>query len=225
MSGLPTILAAARRFGLALMLVFLLPGGVSVAYEEPDFTVVATANDYEIRRYEPFLVAEVDVSGDFDEAGSAAFRVLAAYIFGKNVPAVGEAHKVSEAHNTKGADEGVKMAMTVPVLSTETAPGAHASYTYSFVMPSGFSLASLPKPLDERVRIREMPGRLVAARRYSGRWTEARFVEHEAALREGLARDGVEADRRTLFARYNGPWTPWFMRRNEILIPVVDRLS
>ncbi len=112
------------------------------------------------------------------------------------------------------------MAMTIPVISTEASEGSASRFTYSFVMPSEYSLKSLPLPLDARVRIREIPERLVAVRRYSGRWSEERYREHETMLMRSLDRDGVETHGSPLFARYNGPWTPWFMRRNEVMIPV-----
>jgi hypothetical protein len=184
-----------------------------MAYEEPGYEVIRTTPEYEIRRYESFIVAEVDVSGDFDDSGSQAFRILAGYIFGKNIPAG------AESDEANAPDEGVKMAMTIPVISKKSA-AAGSSYTYSFVMPAEFSLESLPKPVDGRVRIREIPGQIVAAHRYSGRWTEKNYQEHLSAMRESLQRDGVEPDGQTQFARYHAPWTPWFMRRNEIMVAV-----
>lgn len=216
MSTLTTFRAGARRFGIASIIGAMLPGGATLAYEQPEYVVLRAADDYEIRLYESFIVAEVDVRGAFDDAGNTAFRILANYIFGGNVPARGVE---SDRPDT---DRGVKMAMTAPVISakSETEAGAMI-YTYRFVMPSKFSLASLPQPLDARIRIREMPPQLVAARRYSGRWTESRFVSNEVALLNSLERDGIEPGGSTLFARYNSPWTPWFMRRNEILVPVL----
>jgi len=187
-----------------------------LAYEEPGYTVLRAAANYEIRRYEPFIVAEVDVRGSFDDAGNAAFRILANYIFGGNVPAD------AVGSDARDAGQGVKLAMTAPVISAESTQAGATIYTYGFVMPSEFALASLPQPLDGRIRLREMPAQLVAARRYSGRWTESRFMANERALLDALERDGVELNGSPLFARYNAPWTPWFMRRNEILVPVTQ---
>ena len=185
-----------------------------MAYEEPDYVVVRSAADYELRRYAPLVVAETDVVGSFGDAGNEAFGILAGYIFGANrSPEVARGQVQSDG-------EGVKMAMTIPVTSTESSAGSSTRSTYSFVMPSEYSLESLPVPLDARVRIREVPERLVAVRRYSGRWSEQRYREHETMLMQSLDRDGVETDGSPLLARYNGPWTLWFLRRNEVMIPV-----
>jgi len=186
-----------------------------MAYEEPDYTVVHIGDHYEIRRYEPFIVAETDVAGDFDDAGSEAFRILAGYIFGKNrSPDV-------EFGTVAGARKNVEMSMTVPVISKASVTSFGRGYTYAFVMPSEFSLESLPVPLDPRVGIRRVPERLVAVLKYSGRWTEKSYREHEAKLLRALERDGVETAGTPQFARYNGPWAPWFMRRNEVMIGIV----
>ena len=217
MSKFSSLSAIALRLVAKLIVGVTLPGGATLAYEEPGYTVLRTSIDYEIRRYEPFIVAEVDVRGSFNDAGNAAFRILANYIFGGNVPAD------AVESDSRDADQGVRLAMTAPVISavSETEAGA-TIYTYGFVMPSEFSLASLPQPLDGRIRLRETPAQLVAARRYSGRWTESRFMANETALLDALERDGVESNGSPLFARYNSPWTPWFMRRNEILVPVTQ---
>jgi hypothetical protein len=217
MSKLSTSSTVAWRFAAALIVAVMLPGGATLAYEEPGYTVLRTAADYEIRRYEPFIVAEVDVRGSFDDAGNAAFRILANYIFGGNVPAD------AVDSDSRDAEQGIRMAMTAPVMSAESESEAGVTiYSYGFVMPSEFSLASLPRPLDGRIRLREVPAQLVAARRYSGRWTESRFMANETALLDALKRDGVELNGGPLLARYNSPWTPWFMRRNEILVPVMQ---
>lgn len=184
-----------------------------MATEEPDYEVVRTTADYEIRRYDSLIVAETDVSGDFSGAGNRAFRILAGYIFGNNRRrgvTFGEPDTV---------DASMKIAMTAPVISKESAQGAN-NYTYSFVMPAEFSVDSLPLPLDSRVRIRVVPERLLAVRKYSGRWSERKYTEHKNALLETLEGDGIEIHGTPIFARYNGPWTPWFMRRNEIMVPV-----
>jgi hypothetical protein len=198
---------------------FLAPGGFAMAYEEPDYSVVQVTDDYEIRRYNSFIVAETDVAGDFDDAGSAAFRILAGYIFGANRrPGIA-------LGSDAGARENVKMAMTVPVISEASDASSERGFTYGFVMPSEFSLESLPVPLNPQVRIRSVPERLVAVLKYSGRWTEKSYREHESELLRALERDGVETEGAPQFARYNGPWAPWFMRRNEVMIGVAAPVS
>ena len=159
-----------------------------MALEEPDYDVLLREGDIEFRRYEPYIVAEVTVSGD-----NRAFRILAGYIFGDN------------------ADDR-KMQMTAPV--------ERRGRDHAFVMESQYSMDALPAPDDDRIRLRERPARIVAVRRFSGRWTERNFAKHEQALLAELESLGVETTGAPELARYNSPFTPWFMRRNEIIVPV-----
>ena len=198
-----------------LILLFLLPASSAMAIEEPDFEVLLTTKQYEIRRYDPYIIAEVDVQGDMGSAGNKAFRILAGYIFGNNEP--GE--KMAMTAPVESKPKGERMKMTAPVLSD--APEAQRkAYTYAFVMEEKYTLITLPTPVDPRIRIREKPSRVVAVRRYSGGWSEANYRKNEAALIDALETDRVEITGEPVLARYNGPFTPWFMRRNEILIEV-----
>ncbi len=169
-----------------------------MAYEEPRFQKLAERDDYEVRRYAPYLVAETTVPGNFDASGNQAFRRLAGYIFGKN-------------------DSETKMQMTIPV--TREATNAE-SYTYAFVMESKYDRDALPIPKDNRVTIREMPERTMAVLEYNGR---TNFRNYQAALEKltiALERDGITILSTPQSAVYNGPFTlPW-MRRNEVLIEV-----
>ncbi len=122
-----------------------------------------------------------------------AFRILAGYIFGDNV-------------------EQEKMQMTAPVERRET--------SHAFVMESKYSMDSLPMPNDARIQLRERPARIVAVREFSGRWSERSFAKHERALLDELASLGIETTGAPELARYNSPFTLWFLRRNEIIVPV-----
>jgi hypothetical protein len=199
----------------------LLGATSAMAIEEPDYEVVETTSDYEIRRYAPFIVAETEVPGDFDDAGNDAFRILAGYIFGNN-KAVPETAMMTRQASQPAS---VKMAMTAPVLST--APSAETSepHVYGFVMPSKYDMDSLPIPIDARVTIRTVPERVVAVRCYSGRWSASKYEANETALLDALARDGVRTMGAPIFARYNAPIVPWFMRRNEVMIEIAPALS
>ena len=194
----------------------LLLAGVAMAYEEPQYEVLASTEHYEIRRYAPYIVAEVDVDGDLRSSGNEAFRILAGYIFGNNAPG---ARMNMTAPVESSRDGGVKMRMTVPVESDAPAT-ERAQYTYAFVMERRYTLDTLPAPLDERIRIREKPSRVMAAHAYSGTWSEDRYRRQENRLFDALAADRIAVLSDPLFARYNGPFTPWFMRRNEILVEV-----
>lgn len=166
-----------------------------MALEEPAFEIIAEFDEFEIRRYEPYLVAEVDVA-----SGNSAFRTLAGYIFGDN-------------------SDSKKMEMTAPV---ESRPAAQGNLqTYSFVMEKKYTLDTLPEPEDKSIRILERPERIVAARRFSGRWTEANFQRQLDALQTALANNDIEISGPAEQARYNSPFTLPFMRRNEVIVPVV----
>ena len=204
-----------RTASLILAMNFLILVSDAMAIEEPDYEVLLTTKHYEIRHYDPYIVAEVDVEGDMGKAGNKAFRILAGYIFGDNQP--GE--KMAMTAPVESQPKGVRMAMTAPVLS-DTPKSDRSRYTYAFVMENKYTLETLPAPVDPRIRIRQKPPRTVAVLRYSGGWSEGRYREQEAALLAALATDRVEATGEPVLARYNGPFTPWFMRRNEVQIEV-----
>lgn len=187
-----------------------------MAYEMPRYEVVEEFEAFELRRYAPYLVAETEVSGDFDDVGGRAFRVLAGYIGGANRAREEIAMTAPVGQQPAG---GEKIAMTAPVLQAPQGGDAR-SYTFWFVMPSKYTRDTLPEPTDPRVRIREVPSRLLAARRYSGTWSEGRYRRNEAALLAAVDAAGLERVGAPVFARYNAPFTPWFLRRNEVLIEV-----
>ena len=177
-----------------------------MATEEPQYTVIRTDPVFEVRRYEPYLVAETVVSATPDEAGSEGFRILAGYIFGKN----------------KGAR---KIQMTAPVaqvpawisMTTPVAQGpVSGGYVVQFAMPREWSLETLPEPLDARVALREVPARKLAVIGYSGAWSQSRFEENLKKLQDALAEAGLAWRGEPMWARYDPPWKPWFLRRNEI---------
>lgn len=208
-----------RMFPLIAMLVLLItPVADAVALEEPDYELISSNESFEIRRYAPFLVAEVTVEGGFSDSGNEAFRILANYIFGGNRQATKMAMTapvISESSDTSEA-----MAMTAPVISTaESADGS--AYVYAFVMESKYTLETLPVPDDSRIRIIERPARMTAAHHYSGRWTESNYSKHEALLFTALTEAGIDFVRPASFARYNSPFRPSFMRRNEVLVEIV----
>jgi hypothetical protein len=187
-----------------------------MATEEPRHEVVQQFDAFELRRYAPQLLAETDVTGDFDSVGNQAFRILADFIFGNNR----QQEKITmtaPVSQQPGAAE--KIAMTAPVAQTPKA-GGRGTYAFSFVMPARYTHETLPQPLDPRVRIREVPAKLVAARRYSGTWSEAHYREQESILLQAVAQAKFETVGTPVYARYNSPFSLWFLRRNEVLIEV-----
>lgn len=192
----------------ALLLPF---AGTLQAVEEPDYEVLRQDGDFELRAYGASLLAETVVNGDFEEAGNRAFRALFEYIDGNNRAReeIAMTAPVSQARSEK-------IAMTAPV--SQRAEGGE--WVVSFMMPTGYTMETLPEPLDQRVALRELPPYRAAVIRYSGFWSEKNYREHLEALRRWMKETGLEAGGEPVWARYNAPFTPWFLRRNEILIPV-----
>ena len=197
-----------------------------MATEEPQYQILQTIEDYELRRYEPYRVAEVEVRGDFEDVGSEAFRILAGYIFGDNQ---GETKMAMTAPvsqrpaETTREQAGTRLEMTAPV--TQRPAGSEMDsdgYVISFVMPASFTLETLPRPNNPRIRLREEPAGRVAARRYSGSWNEARYREEVRHLLDALQRDGLQSRGTPIYARYNSPFSLPMFRRNEILVPLAD---
>ena len=181
------------------LLLLTLSGNAAMAIEEPVYEVLLETKYYEVRRYQPYIVAEVEVNDDFKRAGNSAFRVLAGYIFGDNEPQQ-------------------EMAMTAPV--TSQAGNGDGPYTYAFVMERKYTMDTLPKPDNPDIRLVQRPGRVMAVHRYSGTWSEERYREHEKRLLDALAVDRVDITGIPVFARYDAPFTPWFLRRNEIMVEI-----
>jgi len=195
-----------RRFLLALALLAV--PLVSRAIEEPEFVVERQLGAVEIRRYAAYVVAQVLVQGSAEDAGNDAFRILAGYIFGKNK---GERRLEMTAPVTQ-ASAPVTLPMTAPV----TRSAAGSGWLVQFVLPRGVTLASAPEPLDARVQLREVAATRLAAIRYSGFWSDANYDEHLAKLRHTLTEAGIAWSGEPVFSRYDPPFMPWFLRRNEI---------
>ena len=180
----------------------------SHAIEEPDYEVTRTFDKVELRQYAPYVVAEVVLDASAEDAGNQAFPVLAGYIFGKNK---GEKKFAMTAPVTQSAAPG-RMDMTAPVTQVNEA----GRMRVQFVLPKGVTLATAPEPIDPRVQLRVVPAGAWAAIRYSGTWSQSNYLEHLGELKASLAAAGVATQGEPVLARYNGPMTPWFLRRNEI---------
>jgi hypothetical protein len=197
----------AAALSVAGLLVVTVPAR---AIEQPKFRLVHAYAGFEVRDYASCLVAETTVKGTFEDAGDDGFKRLFDYISGNN------STRSSIAMTAPVIQSGRKIAMTAPVLQSVSS----GSFAISFVMPSSWTLQSLPVPNDRRVVIREMPSMRVAAIRYSGFWSEDNYRTHLEALKAAMAREHLNAMGEPVWARYDPPFMPWFFRRNEILIPV-----
>lgn len=204
-----------RRFKAmttALAVVAMMGATTGMAIEEAAYDVVLSEGPFEIRDYRPQILAETIVEGSLEDAGDKAFRPLFRYISGDNRTRAKIAMTTPVAQEPRSA----KIAMTAPVGQQRVESG----WAVSFLMPSGYSLDALPLPVDPAVTLRETPARRLAAVRYSGFWSEKRYTRHRKELEAWLGAKGLAVAGEPIWARYNPPFTPWFMRRNEILIPV-----
>lgn len=168
-----------------------------MAFEEPKYTILSKLEHIEIRQYQEYLVAQAEVEGSRDQAGSNGFKILAAYIFGNN-------------------KEKDNISMTAPVVQTETK--GDRKWVIQFMMPSKFAMSTLPSPKDQRVHFKQIPARKIAAITYSGRWSETNYNENLEILNREIKKANLKPKGVPLWARYNSPFTPWFLRKNEILI-------
>ncbi len=196
------------RFLTTLFLSTFLYTGAAMAVEESKYTVETEAEHYEIRKYDATLVAEAKIEAGFEDAGSRAFRILADYIFGNNKAK----KKLAMTAPVTQQPPSEKIAMTAPVSQVST-PGG---FWVQFTMPAGFTLENIPEPNDPRVRLRMIPARRMAVYRYSGTWSESRYTEKLAEFRKELEKNGLKTTGEPIFARFNPPFIPWFLRRNEI---------
>lgn len=190
-----------------------------MATEEPKHDVLETRDGFEVRLYEPQVVAETLVTGEFGGGGNEGFRRVAGYIFGGNDGGRKIAMTAPVAQErSPGTRDGARIAMTAPVAQEKTGEG----WTVAFVMPAEHTMATLPKPNDPRITLREVPARSVAAVTFSGTWGAERFDAVARELLGKLDAAGFAPSGPPVFARYNPPWTPWFLRKNEVLVPLRD---
>ena len=179
--------------------------------EEQKYTVERKFPKFEVRRYEACVFADVAVTASFESAGSIGFRPLIGYISGNNEPD----RKI--AMTAPVVLEPIsKIAMTSPVIQESSGN----ENIVSFVMPAGMTLDDLPLPTNSKVTLRQMPEQLVAVSKFTGRWTQGAYDRQVAQLRQQLDQNDMTEIGPPRYARFDPPWTPSFLRRNEIQIPI-----
>jgi hypothetical protein len=197
---------------VVLPLVTAFWGSAAMAIEEPAHVVIEHDDPFEVRDYQTYVVAETFIDGAFDSVGNEGFQRLFRYISGDNRGAT----KITMTAPVEQEVASEKIAMTAPVEQQR----AGARWRIAFVLPASYTLANAPRPTDDRVVLAEVPPRRMAVVRYRGTWSEARYGEELAALRRFIRERGLTAIGEPVFARYDPPFMPWFLRRNEIQIPV-----
>lgn len=204
--------------GLFVLILLWVIGSYAVIWsiEEPAYTVVEKKDGYEIREYAPYILAETTVVGNYSEATEAGFRIIADYIFGNNTAKESIA-MTTPVLESPGTNTSEKIAMTTPVLETKSEGQMRK---IAFVLPSKYTLETLPKPNNEAVVLTEVPKRKVAALSYTWYPTEARAEAKKELLLSYLERDKRVVIGEIETARYNPPLSMPLTLRNEILIPI-----
>lgn len=193
----------------------LLAAGPGNTTEQPRYQVVEKVGAFEIRRYGPRLAAEVTVSGSAEGARNAGFRKLAAYIFGGNTTRSSIAMTAPVVQSARGPSESI--AMTAPVVQSGDSAGG---WRIQFIMPSRYTRETLPTPNDPDVRIIPLPAQDYAVLRFSGDRRGSAVDRHIAELTRTAAAQGWRVTGAAVAWFYDPPWTPPFLRRNEVAVPV-----
>ena len=170
--------------------------------EQLKYEVEKQYDGFELRSYPSYTLAQVQIRGDFVTAGNSAFNPLLRYITGNN-------------------KSGAQLAMTAPVLQSSEEPDHHL---VSFALPNAVAPGTAPVPSDSKVNIVTVEPHRVVARRFSGLWSFDKFLQQAELLQEAAEEAIHNGDLKgklvgePYFARYNAPFTPFFLRRNEVLI-------
>ena len=225
--------------GLGEFLITLLAGvgqlvGIRAGTEQPPYEVVGRVGEAEIRRYAPQIAAEAIVEGPVEAARNEGFRRVAGYIFGDNTTkaSVAMTTPVVQGRETSGGSQSI--AMTAPIVQARSGrseaismtspvvqqPAGGESWSIQFIMPSKYTMATLPRPNDPRVRLVEIPARTFAVVRFSGLGRQEAVARHEKVLDAALSGSAWRASGDAVTWYYDPPWTLPFMRRNEVARPV-----
>lgn len=192
-----------------------------MAVEEPSYTVLSQVNDFELRHYDEQLVAQTWVTGDRNTASREGFKALADYIFGNNTASNGESSKISmtapvtmRSETKKEDSKSQKIAMTAPVSMQQ----ADDKWLVQFTMPDQYTMATLPKPNNPNIIIKEIPAQTYSVIKFSGLAGNKKVTEKTEKLQSWMQKQNLTLTGEPELARYNPPWTLPFMRRNEVMI-------
>lgn len=197
-------------------------GGGAVAYaqyrdiEKPAYKVVMADEAFELRAYEPMIVAEVTHTGSRRGTSGKSFRRLAAYIFGNDRPDGGEEIAMTSPVISERVDQNEAIAMTSPVMSEETGQG---EWRMRFVMPGKFTMETLPTPPSD-ITLTKVSGRRMAAVMFNGYAPERELRAKEEQLADWIAAKGLTPVGSVEFAFYDAPMVPGPLRRNEVMVEV-----
>ena len=170
-----------------------------MAIETPKHTLIKKENGFEIREYEPMIIAKTSVMSNYSDATSTGFRRIASYIFGGN-----------------SANMSIKM--TAPVLTNT--PDPKDIYEIQFVMPSEHSMKNLPQPNSQNVTIKKVNLGKTAVLRFGGWATKDKASYYQNKLSDLLIASGYTVNGTFMVAQYNSPWAIPPFRKNEIIVQI-----
>ncbi len=171
-----------------------------MANEEPDYTVLKKESEIEIRQYKNFLTASIEIEGNRKEAIGKGFRFLFKYISGEN--------KNKES-----------ISMTIPVMQKSS---GNNKWNVSFVVPKKFDIKNAPQPDNVNIQLKNNSDLKVIAITFSGLFSDGNIEENETKLRNYIKEKGIKIEDPAIYAGYNAPWTPWFLKRNEVMFKLVN---
>lgn len=196
---------------VGIIILSLIAGSIMSHVEQPDYKLITSKENIEIRDYAPLILAQVEVSGERKQAINEGFKILADYIFGNNTT---NQKMEMKAEVTNEISE--KMAMTAPVLQEQHMD----KWKVKFVMPKKYSIETLPKPNFKDVVLIPVPARRFAVIRFSGIADDEIIKQHKEELKAYILAEKLEPIGEPILAFYNPPWTIPFLRRNEVMIEI-----
>jgi hypothetical protein len=185
-----------------------------MAAEEPKYELIEKSGEFELRQYQPMLIAEVLVDGDMDQASGKGFRLIADYIFGNNITETGSSKKIKMTAPVTIEPRSEEISMTIPV-SLKNISGR---WQVSFVMPSKYTLDTIPLPNNKQIMLRKVPARKVAVLEFSGFANEKNTANRTQELLKWMDKNNLISTGSIELSRYDPPWTLPFLRRNEIIV-------
>ena len=206
-----------KNFSVLLWIFYSLStSNAAMAIEEPNFNLIVKENAFELRAYQSKIIAEVSIDADMSESSSKGFRLIADFIFGNNTSREGGSEKISMTAPVSVYEKSEQISMTAPVGVQQVKDG----WKVYFVMPSKYTLDSIPKPNNAQVSIKQIPAKKIAVIRFSGLVDEEKMNKKVKDLNEWIVSKNLKAMSIPELARYNPPWTLPFLRRNEVMIEV-----
>jgi hypothetical protein len=202
-----------RRIFVGMALTLGLMGTRAMATEEPEFKTILIEGSFSLRDYPSMIAAQVLVSGERNKAINDGFRLLAGYIFGRNVKKM--SFEMTAPVMQEKTSEKIKM--TAPVISEPAAD----RWNVRFIMPKNYTLDTLPTPLDPQIEFVTVKPRRLAVVRFSGLAHRADIQKQTELLNAFILKQNLKSDGPVALAFYDPPWTLWFARRIELMVQVV----